>query len=170
MLRSARRRRDQERPGRRAFPANTRRLPGLAVEQLHEVVAVKYVVMVVAVVMAVIVAACGGGSQPAGQQPGPSTPAAPGPAAGTQVVVRLSEFKFELTPAEVPAGTVTFDVQNVGTVEHDFMIVELDRHSELVRPGQRTTLTVDLPPGTYTVICEVAGHKEAGMQLQLVVK
>jgi uncharacterized cupredoxin-like copper-binding protein len=29
---------------------------------------------------------------------------------------------------------------------------------------------MDLPAGTYTVVCDVPGHKEAGMTMTLIVK
>ena len=70
----------------------------------------------------------------------------------------------------MPAGAVTFEIENAGTVEHDFIIQGVDKGTEQLRPGQKATLTVDLKPGTYTVVCNVAGHKEAGMTMQLVVK
>lgn len=127
--------------------------------------------VILAVVVTFIAASCGGGrqaQQPA-QPPAAQPPVAPS-AAGQTVKVKMSEFKFEVQPTEVQAGTVTFQIENVGTVEHDFLIEKLDKRTEQLRPGQSATLTVQLTPGTYTVICEVAGHKEAGMQTQLVVK
>jgi len=128
------------------------------------------VVAILLVSIAVMAAACGG-RQPA-QQPAAPTgqpPAAP-TAAGQTVTVKMSEFKYEIQPAEVASGPVTFQIENVGTVEHDFLIEGVDKGTQALRPGQTTTLTVDLAPGTYTIFCNVAGHKEAGMHIQLVVK
>jgi uncharacterized cupredoxin-like copper-binding protein len=42
--------------------------------------------------------------------------------------------------------------------------------SEQIRAGQTVMVQADLKPGTYNVTCDVAGHKEAGMVMQLVVK
>jgi Rrf2 family protein len=105
-----------------------------------------------------------------GGRPRPAqAPAAP-TAAGQTVTVKMSEFTYAIQPTEVAAGRVTFQIENVGTVEHDFLIEGTDTGTQMLRPGQSATLTVDLAPGTYTVFCNVAGHKEAGMHTQLVVK
>jgi uncharacterized cupredoxin-like copper-binding protein len=82
----------------------------------------------------------------------------------------MSEFKFTMSPAEVKAGTVRFELVNVGTVEHSFIIDGTSVKSEQIRAGQTVTVQADLAPGTYTAICDVAGHKEAGMATELVVK
>jgi uncharacterized cupredoxin-like copper-binding protein len=82
----------------------------------------------------------------------------------------MSEFKFTMTPAEVKAGKVSFELANVGTVEHSFIIDGTSVKSEQIRAGQTVTVQADLGPGTYTATCDVAGHKEAGMTMQFVVK
>lgn len=129
-------------------------------------------IVVVLTLAALAVAGCGGGegrtSQPAQV---PQAPAAQAPAAGGDaVVVKMSEFKFEMSAAEIPAGKVTFQVENVGTVEHSFIIEELGIKSEQIRPGQTVTITADVKPGTYKAHCDVAGHTEAGMTLELTVR
>jgi len=138
-----------------------------------EVVVVKQAMIAALVIGAVFLGACGG-RQPA-QQPAPppaaEQPATPAPSSGGRTVqVKMSEFKYEAQPRGVPAGAVTFEIENAGTVEHDFIIQGVDKGTEQLRPGQKATLTVDLKPGTYTVVCNVAGHKEAGMTMELVVK
>jgi len=82
----------------------------------------------------------------------------------------MSEFKFEPATAEVPAGKVTVVIANTGAVEHNFVIPRLEKGSEAVRAGARAELELDLKPGTYEVVCDVPGHKEAGMTMTLVVK
>ena len=131
---------------------------------------VRYGVVILMVIVALLAGACGG-KQPAQQPTAPTAqpPAAP-TAAGQTVTVKMSEFNYEIQPTEVSAGPVTFQIENVGTVEHDFLIEGLDKGTQALRPGQSTTLTVDLKPGTYTIFCNVAGHKEAGMHIQLVAK
>lgn len=133
----------------------------------------RYVVVMLAVLAAAVFTACGGG-QPATQRAPaePSAaPAAPAPSGDTQAIeVVMSEFKFDLTPAEVRAGKVRFALKNTGAVEHSFVIEDVGKGTEHIRPGQEAALEVELAPGTYTVICDVAGHREAGMTLELVVK
>jgi nitrite reductase (NO-forming) len=137
-----------------------------------EVVVVRQVIMVGLVIGALLLAACGGG-QPAQQPPVQPPTAAPPDAPtgdGQAVKVEMSEFKFTITPAEVSAGTVTFTLVNAGAVEHSFIINGTSMKSAVVRAGQTATVQADLAPGTYTAICDVAGHKEAGMTMEFVVK
>ena len=131
----------------------------------------KYALIVTLIVGALFLAACGGkqpAQQPA-QPPAAQQPAAPA-AEGQKVRVEMSEFKYTMATSEVAAGKVTFELVNAGTVEHSFIVEGTDVKSEQIRPGQTVTVQTDLKPGTYTVICDVAGHKEAGMTMQMVVK
>lgn len=133
-----------------------------------EVVVMKHVMVVGLVIGALFLSACGG-RQPAQQQPAAQQPAAPA-AEGQTVKVDMSEFEFTITPSELTAGKVTFELVNVGAVEHSFVIEGTDVKSEQIRAGQTVTVQVDLAPGTYTAICDVAGHRQAGMTVELVVK
>lgn len=107
------------------------------------------------------IAGCGGGS---GSVPGGAS------AGGQAVVVKMTEFKYEPTTVQVKAGKVEFKLQNTGTVEHSFVIVGTGKGAPDVRPGVETSLAAELKPGTYTVECDIPGHKEAGMMMTLVVK
>ena len=135
-------------------------------------VVLKHVMLIALAIGALFLAACGGrpAQQPT-QPPVAEQPAAPAPSAeGQKVKVDMSEFKYAVEPAEVKAGKVTFELVNAGTVEHSFIIEGTDVKSEQIRAGQTVLVQTDLKPGTYTVVCDVAGHKEAGMTMQLVVK
>jgi len=135
---------------------------------------VKHVMVVALAIGALFLAACGGGQTPTqqpAQPPAAEQPATPAPSAeGQRVKVDMSEFKFAMESAEVKAGKVSFELVNAGTVEHSFIIEGTDVKSEQVRAGQTVSVHSDLKPGTYVVVCDVAGHKEAGMTMQLVVK
>lgn len=131
----------------------------------------KHAMMVVLITGALFLAACGGqkpAQQPA-QPPAAQQPAAPA-VDGQKVRVEMSEFKFAMATTEVAAGTVTFELVNSGAVEHSFIIEGTDVKSEQIRPGQTVTVQTDLKPGMYTAVCDVVGHKEAGMTTQLTVK
>jgi len=99
------------------------------------------------------VAACGGGTAPAAEQ---------------RVAVTVKEWG--ITPAQLAAkaGTVTFVVKNGGSIEHDFAIEGVGK-VETIGAGDSKPLTVTLAPGTYAILCTLAGHKEAGMHGTLVV-
>lgn len=131
----------------------------------------RYVVVILALATVLVVGGCGGGGTQPVQTPQPPTPAAQAPAAGAQTVaVTMSEFAFRMAPAEVPSGKVVFAIENVGAVEHSFIIEELGIRTEQIRPGQKVTASAEVKAGTYTVLCDVPGHKEAGMQAQLTVR
>ncbi|HXY20744.1 MAG TPA: cupredoxin domain-containing protein [Gemmatimonadales bacterium] len=87
--------------------------------------------------------------------------------------VRLSEWKVELASASLPAGTVTFNVSNAGTIPHGFEVEGrgIEKEMPLIQPGQSATLTVTLRPGRYEVYCPVGvdSHKKLGMVARLVV-
>jgi plastocyanin len=83
------------------------------------------------------------------------------------VVARLAEWKVELSPATVPAGTVTFTITNGGSIPHAFEVQGhgVEQETALIQPGATATLTVTLRPGAYEVYCPVGNdsHKKLGM-------
>jgi iron uptake system component EfeO len=110
--------------------------------------------------LALGLAACGG--------------AASGPAGSVPVVlISAHEYAFDPSTVEIETGPVRFEVTNTGTVEHELEIIDaggtvVDEVEGLV-PGLTRELTVDLEPGTYTYVCRIAGHEEAGMKGTLTV-
>jgi plastocyanin len=88
------------------------------------------------------------------------------PPGDAYVVVQLDEFSIEM-PDQVPAGTVSFRIENSGEMEHSFAIEGGDVSDELVEPvapGETFDYTMQLPPGTYTVWCPIGDHREQGME------
>jgi nitrite reductase (NO-forming) len=91
-----------------------------------------------------------------------TTSAFPGP--GGTVTVNMFEYGFTLTPATVPAGNVTFVMNNSGAIVHNFDI-ETVQPGPFVDPGKSATETVNLQAGrTYTYVCDVPFHAEMGME------
>lgn len=83
--------------------------------------------------------------------------------------VSLEEFTINM-PAQIQSGSVTFNVTNNGSEEHNFEIEGSGIESVFdpnLQPGETRAMTVDLPPGTYEVYCPVADHADQGMRLQL---
>ena len=104
----------------------------------------------------------GGGSTLATATPG-ATPEA------NVVQVELTEFEIRM-PNELPAGSTTFEVTNIGAIEHNFEVEGqgIEREfEENLQPGENGTLQVDLEAGTYEVYCPVGNHAERGMRLEL---
>ncbi len=80
---------------------------------------------------------------------------------------------FEPKRVTVRAGeTVTFVVKNEGTVDHEFESDEAGIGEVVAPPGRTRRLAFESPsrPGEYPVYCDLPGHREAGMELVLVVE
>ncbi len=85
--------------------------------------------------------------------------------------VEITESEWEIEPQrdQVKAGEVTFVVTNTGNLEHNFVVEGLDDTIELILPQDTQSLAVTLSPGTYTLMCDLSGHREAGMETQFTV-
>jgi plastocyanin len=88
--------------------------------------------------------------------------------------VQARDIDFDRDRYEVPAGTSTIDYVQDGALEHTLLIQgpggDVDGFELAVNGQQGDTGSVDLQPGTYTLYCDVAGHREAGMEAELVVQ
>jgi uncharacterized cupredoxin-like copper-binding protein len=104
---------------------------------------------------------------------GPTAPAGAAAATAKATITvtagKPSEFKFALSAARIPAGTVTFKVTNAGTIVHDFKIA--GKKTRNLAPGQSQTLRVTFRKGArYPYLCTVSGHAAAGMKGVLTVR
>ncbi len=93
--------------------------------------------------------------------------ARPSAAAAATVTVTMKEFKFTLSKAKVPHGSVTFKLINKGKLAHDIKIA--GKTSKLIKPGKTGKFVVTLKKGKYVYNCPIAGHTEAGMKGKLTV-
>ncbi len=95
--------------------------------------------------------------------------------------------------ASVKAGKVTFDVTNLSrSIVHEMIVVTVENHNtplpydyntgqipekqvrmlgetEEIEPNAEKTISLDLKPGFYLLICNVPGHYAAGMWTPLTV-
>ena len=122
-----------------------------------------------------------------GAPAGGTAPAAGGGGGGGKVDPRdggldvaLGEWAVTLEAGAIRPGEVTFVVANRGTIQHGFEIeIEgeddssgpgsgdddgLEAETNLLRPGETTELTMNLPAGLYKVECLVPGHDDLGME------
>jgi uncharacterized cupredoxin-like copper-binding protein len=111
--------------------------------------------------------------------------------ASTPQTISIAAKEFAFTPAALAAKAgqpVTVNLQNSGSVEHDWNIKEIEISGEAKTSGDtssghmmggmgdepklhvaagigaRSSITfTPSKPGTYEFYCSVAGHKEAGM-------
>lgn len=80
----------------------------------------------------------------------------------------LTEFAIE-GDLDIAPGPTRFQVQNVGAVIHD-LTIEGGPATPQLGSGETAVLEFEnLAPGTYTIFCSIAGHREAGMEARLVV-
>ncbi|TMJ12991.1 MAG: hypothetical protein E6G98_01565 [Bacillati bacterium ANGP1] len=117
---------------------------------------------VLVVLVAAFVAACGGGGQQGGGQPA-------GTPEGSAVTVSEKEWTIQFASSTVKPGKVKLLIKNEGTIEHNFVIEGTSVDLEAIPPGSTKEVTVDLKPGTYNVLCTIAGHSEAGMKTTITV-
>lgn len=94
----------------------------------------------------------------------------PAPAGDTAFNAEEKEYAITLDKTQIKAGSITFNVKNIGTLPHNLEVVELKKVSENIDSGKSATLTVDLQPGTYTVICNIPGHAQLGMKTTITVQ
>jgi plastocyanin len=83
-----------------------------------------------------------------------------------------TELLFDKEELSAKAGKVTIDFDNPSAIPHN-VVIEKDGEElagfEPITEGKET-LSADLGPGSYTFICSVPGHAEAGMEGTLAVE
>lgn len=91
--------------------------------------------------------------------------AAPAPA--RTILIKAREFVFEPKEVTTRAGEVTFDIKNEGSIEHNFIIEDSAQKRvaqiAVIEAGKTEDVKVTLRAGTYALICNLPGHKDAGM-------
>ncbi len=111
-------------------------------------------------VAAMVLTACGGSS------------AGSGGGGGTQnVTVTATEFKFDPATITVKTGDkVTLTLVNKGTVDHTYVQPDLNINLKAAAGQSASTTFTATKAGSYPVVCDVPGHKEAGMTGTIVVQ
>lgn len=97
---------------------------------------------------------------------------AKGPGGTLQLAADPTQIAFDTTTLTSKPGKVTIEFSNPAAIEHDVAIEQNGKviaKSELITKG-KTSVAADLAPGTYTFLCTVPGHAEAGMEGTLTVK
>ena len=103
---------------------------------------------------------------------------------GSQVVAQLSDYKITVDVPSVKAGKIKIGVRNLGAMEHSFQVLKTDllpdklpvdgasakakedgKVGEIasIPAGKSSAVTVDLVPGKYVFICNIASHYQLGM-------
>jgi uncharacterized cupredoxin-like copper-binding protein len=81
------------------------------------------------------------------------------------VPVSLTDFRLPRNVRVRRSGVVAFEATNDGQVPHALAVVGPagQARTQTLKPGERTTVEVRLPPGTYKWYCPVDGHERRGM-------
>lgn len=112
-------------------------------------------------------------SGPEGEEPSESSEELGGGATSTlKLEADETELAFDTTELEAKSGKVTIDLKNPSTIPHN---IAIDKGGEEIAVSEtvasaETAVTAELEPGTYTFLCTIPGHAEAGMEGTLVVK
>jgi uncharacterized cupredoxin-like copper-binding protein len=96
---------------------------------------------------------------------------APGSAAGGAIVeVPAEDITFPVTEFEAPAGPITFEYVNRGEALHTLVAEGFEEAMRVEAPGGETQQgSLTLEPGTYTLYCDIPGHRGQGMEGTLTV-
>jgi uncharacterized cupredoxin-like copper-binding protein len=124
--------------------------------QVRGVIGAAVGVVLVVVVMVVVVAAGGSSDSTSG---------------GKASVISMTEMKFTPDPIDLPRTDARLRIVNDGAVPHSFIVPELGKGTPDLEAGAEMTLDLtEVPAGTYTVICDIPGHREAGMETTLTLR
>lgn len=107
----------------------------------------------------------------------------------TKLTTTLDEWSIKGDAAAVKSGSVKVTADNVGAVPHEVVFLKTDTPAGQLKVtngevsekdsvgdvadiagGKSKTGTLDLKPGKYVLVCNIAGHYEQGMYTSLVVK
>jgi uncharacterized cupredoxin-like copper-binding protein len=149
--------------------------------------------LIVAAVAAValVAAACSSGK---GGSSAPPSAAASAPTVSeaeheSTVSLQLKEFSITPPTSSAPTSEVTFKATNDGRVAHELVVIRTDKapgalpvakatadeagdlgEAEDITPGSSKSVTLVLKPGHYVLICNLAGHYQAGMHAAFTVR
>ncbi len=78
--------------------------------------------------------------------------------------IEVSMVEYAFLPSDlhaVPGQTLA--VTNDGAITHNLVIPSLGKGIELPAGGSGTMKVPAAEPGTYPIVCDLTGHREAGM-------
>jgi uncharacterized cupredoxin-like copper-binding protein len=153
--------------------------------------------LMIASALAIALTACGSSSSDSSSTEAPSgaggitVPAADGTPVAVEAGDTSDTVQFlKVDTATVPAGPVTFTLANNGIKNHEMVVLKTDtpydqltigtddRVSEAdsvgevgeIKPGTTGTVTLDLAPGSYVLVCNIAKHYGQGMRAAFTVE
>ena len=81
------------------------------------------------------------------------------------------KYSFDAKSYTAKAGTVNVALINEGKENHNLLVQGVDKgkFKLSVTPGETKAGAVTLAAGTFTIYCDIAGHRDGGMEAKLVV-
>jgi plastocyanin len=96
--------------------------------------------------------------------------AASGAAGGAGVAVEAGELFFKPASLQAAPGTLQISLKNTGVLQHSLLVEEEPKFGRLlVNSGATASGKLEAKPGTYTLYCDIPGHRPGGMEAKLVV-
>jgi plastocyanin len=135
------------------------------------------VLMALGALAPLTLAACGGGSDNSTTTSAATTTTTQAAGGGGGQTLSLaadpSALAYQETSLTAKPGKATIDFDNPSAIGHDVCVQDSSGKevgcSDVIQQS-KTTLDVDLKPGSYTYFCSVDGHEAAGMKGTLTVK
>jgi uncharacterized cupredoxin-like copper-binding protein len=112
-------------------------------------------------------AGCGGGDEDSTDVGGGEAETT-GQATEQTLTFVVEGTKYTSAPSTASAGEATFLLENKDAIEHYVIIDELGLEVE-AEGGESANGITTLEPATYIYYCRVPGHRDAGMEGELVV-
>jgi len=137
----------------------------------------KLVLVALCAMAPLALAACGSSSSSSSTTAASSTTSTTQAAGGGGQTLSLaadpSALAYQQSSLSAKAGKATIDFDNPSAIGHDVCVQDSSGKevgcSDIIQQS-KTTLNVDLKPGTYTYFCSVDGHEAAGMKGTLTVR
>ena len=83
------------------------------------------------------------------------------------LVIEALDIKFDQEEYTAPAGATEIAYVSEGQQVHTLVVFDESNQkigeTMTVNPGDTKVESFDLPAGTYSLICDIPGHKDAGM-------
>ena len=114
-----------------------------------------------------LLGACGGGGSGDAQTQGTTGP--------IDLTVKAldpgGKYSFDQKTYTVKAGTVNVALVNEGKENHNLLVQGIDKSKFKLAANTNQTQSgsLTLSAGTYTIYCDIAGHRQAGMEAKLTV-
>lgn len=122
-----------------------------------------FVLLTVAMLAGALLGSCGDDDS----EPGAAGTGDRGSISGTVDVI-ARDIEFADDAYEVAAGMVELRYLNEGSITHTLLVDDVDGFElEVTSSGDQDQGTIDLESGSYTLYCDVPGHREAGMEATL---